>query len=99
MTAKSIRKPIHESNPAGSNRTSRLRERRFYELDRVYLRQLRRLSQIVWHARLKRDSTLSKAIPNSLNNLRPSEDPAVPSRNPVNDHSSITHRHRGTWRG
>jgi len=100
MTAKSIREPIHESNSAGSHRTYRLRERRFYELDRVYLRQLRRLSQIVWNAKLKHDTTLSKPIPKSLNNLRTSSgNQASPSQIPVNDQSALIHRHRGTLHG
>ena len=100
MTAKSIREPIHESNSAGSHRTYRLRERRFYELDRVYLHQLRRLSQIVWHAKLKHDSTISKPIPKSLNNLRASSGkPATPNQIPANDQSAPIHRHRETLHG
>ena len=75
MAAKSPRGPIHKSYL-----TSRLRERRFYELDRVYLRQLRRLSQIVWNTRLKHENTPTKSVPSSLNDMSTSNDTAIPTQ-------------------
>jgi hypothetical protein len=75
MAAKSPRGPIHNSYL-----TSHLRELRFYELDRVYLRQLRRLSQIVWNARLKRDNTPSKSVSSSLSDISTANDTANPTQ-------------------
>ena len=71
MEAKNPRNPIHSSNLGRPRRTTHLKERRFYELDRVYLRQLRRLSQVVWNAKLKRDRSLSKPKPIPLDGLTP----------------------------
>ena len=75
MAAKGPRGPIHNSYL-----TSHLRELRLYELDRVYLRQLRRLSQIVWNAKLKRDHTLPKSAPNPLDGITTPTDTANPSQ-------------------
>ena len=77
MEAKHPRAPIRKSNPSRPHRTFHLKERRFYELDRIYLRQLRRLSQIVWNAKLKRDHSLSKPDPNSHDGLKPSKNIAT----------------------
>ena len=75
MAAKGPRGPIHNSYL-----TSHLRELRFYELDRVYLRQLRRLSHIVWNAKLKRDHARPKSVPDSLGGITTSTDTANPSQ-------------------
>lgn len=80
MEAKNPREPIRKSNPIRSHRNSHLKERRFYELDRVYLRQLRRLSQIVWNAKLKRDRSLSTTESNPLDVLKPSENASAPNQ-------------------
>ena len=80
MTAKNPRGPIRKPNTAGSHRNIPLRERRFYELDIVYLRQLRRLNHIVWNAKLKRDHALAKPVSSTLNSLRSSKDASAQSQ-------------------
>ena len=69
MKAKDQTQPINEFQPTSPLKIARLKERRLYELDRVYLRQLHRLSQIVGNAKLKRDRIINQPTPNSLDEL------------------------------
>ncbi len=65
MSAKNLNNTNHRLN-----RSSRLRDRRFYELDIIYLHQLRRLRQIVWTAKSKREkASLAKSLAISAENI------------------------------
>ena len=76
MKAKGQKKSIHQSQPTSPLKTAHLKERRLYELDKVYLRQLHRLSQIVWNAKFKHSHTAGQPISNSFDKLTDTDNAA-----------------------
>lgn len=82
MSTKRKTKSMHEFRPTVLRQNSRLEQRRLYELDRNYLRQLRRLSQIVWNAKLKHGQNLSKAVSNPLDDQSVSNTASQPQKTP-----------------